>query len=227
MILCSGDVGPVRATKIAGIPWWPRGIPRPCCSREHKMAFCAQILLSDVPSLSTFGGALLSFHYCQECSLDGEMSFGNCSDANPRGCDVSIFERIDQSRPDELGAVTMPLIDPYSVSLEDCLEQPTFFDADDWPEDAVAELPEPAMEISGEKRVAEPNVEDCKIGGWPSWVQDLEYPPLDATDRLYFVAQLGYGTCERAPWGGGGFAYLFARLSDTAPPVGFAVIQDS
>ena len=40
------------------------------------MAFIAQIRLSDVPSCEQLTSHLYSFHYCNECTLTGDMSFG-------------------------------------------------------------------------------------------------------------------------------------------------------
>lgn len=41
------------------------------------MAFIAQILLADVPCVKVEEDALLSFHYCEKCTLAREMSNGS------------------------------------------------------------------------------------------------------------------------------------------------------
>ncbi len=72
-----GEPGPSVVSKIGGAPWWPRGMDRPRCPKYgHEMAFIAQILLADVPCVEVEEDALLSFHYCEECTLAGEMSIG-------------------------------------------------------------------------------------------------------------------------------------------------------
>jgi hypothetical protein len=119
------------------------------------------------------------------------------------------------------------MIDACSVSFEDCLETPTDEDIGEWPNEAVFKLPEPSLVVNGEKLEPAGNIDDCKVGGWPGWAQGAEYPPVEAPDRLHFIAQLDYRLCDRTAWGGGGYTYLFARFSANAPPVGFMVLQDT
>ena len=50
----------------------------------------------------------------------------------------------------------------------------------------------------------------CKVGGWPSWVQNPEWPECPKSGRMMFVAQLDWDLGRETSWGGGGYAYLFA-----------------
>ena len=59
------------------------------------------------------------------------------------------------------------------------------------------------------------NVDGLKVGGWPSWVQNAEWPQTDGGARMMFVAQLDYSLSPNVLWGGGGYAYLFV-----SPPGG-------
>jgi uncharacterized protein YwqG len=47
-----------------------------------------------------------------------------------------------------------------------------------------------------------------KVGGWPSWVQEPNWPHKSSDDWL-FLGQLDYHLGVDAPWSAGGYAYLF------------------
>src|SRR5688572_7449611 len=111
LVLTPGDAGAERATKIGGIPWWPRGESRPQCDRGHNLSFYMQIRLSDVPGWET-SEDLLSFHYCDECMYDGNPAIGwyppgteGMADlAHPEAADVRILSAVERST-DGIGMV--------------------------------------------------------------------------------------------------------------------------
>ncbi len=120
MLVKVGDPGCKPITKISGVPWWPADLPRPICGHGHSMSFMAQFRLSDIPRFESHRDTLVFFHYCQECSYDGNMSFGcNCVLSNTNGYDVSVISAIGKRRPDNLGTVAEVVIDPYSVRFRD------------------------------------------------------------------------------------------------------------
>src|SRR5262249_48684289 len=127
LVLTPGDPGPIPVTKISGTPWWPAGQPRPKCPNGHAMSFVAQVLLADVPSLEKFSDQLLSFHYCDECSKEGKMSFG-WRDPNHQGYDVTIHEVTAETSIDVLGLAAESIVDSYSVSFRDFEEVPGYAD---------------------------------------------------------------------------------------------------
>ena len=217
MILTSGDPGCAPITKISGVPWWPSDRPRPRCNHGHAMSFMAQFRLSDVPTFESYRDSLVSFHYCQECSYNGNMSFGwNCSQGNTKGYDVSVINAIGDKQADGLGTIAELVIDPQLVTFRDAMDAPGYQDTvnsldlpstpDDYPQgiDDFDENIYPAV-IHIAKR---------KVGGWPTWVQYPQPPETTAQERLHFIGQLDWWLCDRATWCAGGYAYLFLISSE-------------
>lgn len=223
VLLQTGDVGQKLVTKIGGAPWWPTGIRRPVCEHGHLMEFVVQIRLADLPEQPGDRG-LLSFHYCNQCSLDGKMSFGFNDYFNNRGYEVRVIERPEDEVPDGLGAVTPGTLPPSSVAFSNYLEVPS---ADDMPSDLSqgAALPENYYN-SGEEndyrglihRRAE------KLGGWPSWPQSATWPEQQGR-RMSFVVQIDAMLGRHTAWGGGGCAMVFISNSSSLPRTGELCIQ--
>jgi hypothetical protein len=215
MVLTSGDPGCLPITKISGIPWWPSDLPRPCCRHGHPMSFMAQFRLSDVPTFESYRDSLVSFHYCEQCCCDGNMSFGWKSDT-PNGYDVSVINAVGDKQADGLGTIGEVVIDPQSVTFRDAMDAPGYEDTmfslnlpsipDDYPQgaDDFDENIYPGL-IHIMKR---------KVGGWPSWVQWPEPPETSGQESLHFVGQLDWRLCDRASWCAGGYAYLFLISSE-------------
>ncbi len=207
MDLAAGDPGPMPVTKLAGVPWWPRGVDRPRCSVGHPMCFYAQVRLRDVPGLETGSDVLLSLHYCVVCMRDTRMSFG-FGDRENRGYAVTLF--------DDLSAVVdgLPSFEPEpmrasSVTLTRIVETPGLGDfgtlgegiPDDW---------WIGGDLSEDLGYGFKHVQRSKLGGWPTWAQDAERPECPACGELIFVAQLDWSPCGIDwPWSGGGYGYLF------------------
>jgi len=87
------------------------------------MNFVCQILLSDVFMPDMRANALLSFRYCNECTMCGRMSFG-CFDKHNSGYDLTIFCDIDKAQADMKGSLVPSLTKPYGVSFRDVEEVP-------------------------------------------------------------------------------------------------------
>jgi hypothetical protein len=113
--LTPGEPGAVPVTKISDEPWWPGGVPRPACDSADLMSFVAQFALADVPGLER--RFLASFHYCQQCALDGEMSFGWRGPRPGRGYNLTVFGISAATEPDAVGPVAPAMLLPHSVSL--------------------------------------------------------------------------------------------------------------
>jgi len=217
MIITSGDPGCVPITKISGVPWWPSDLPRPCCNHGHPMSFMTQFRLSDVPTFESYGDSLMSFHYCQQCSYDGNMSFGwNCSLGNTNGYNVSVINAISDKQADGLGTIAEVVIDPQTVEFHDAMDVPGYEDTvhslnlpstpDDYPQ-GTDDFDENIY--SGVVHIAK-----RKVGGWPTWVQYPEPPDTTAKEAIHFVGQLDWWLCGRATWCAGGYAYLFLISSE-------------
>jgi uncharacterized protein YwqG len=214
LVLTEGDAGAERVTKIGGAPWWPRGEPRPQCDRGHDLAFYMQILLSDVPGWEADDG-LLSFHYCDECMHDGNAAIGwsppeteGMEDvAHPEASDLRFFPA-DARSNDGMGVVTAAEIKAYGVALEDIEEIPGPGDLPesiDLPDDFFG-----GTDLDPERPEGFAFVARCKIGGWPAWDQDAQWPTCEHHGQMEFVAQIDHEVGADTYWGGGGHAFLFA-----------------
>ena len=240
-----GDPGPAPVTKLGGEPWWPKGTTRPICRRAgHPMAFIAQIRLSDVPGCEQLTSHLYSFHYCHECTLAGDMSFGWASHdqtsqpipfpsmiqrllnrlgispiptipswQDSQSYDTRIFSHVDEVAADELGAIADSPLTPQTLQTLRVSEVPT---PDDYPEN-VRDPRDPmdsSNQSSDDHEIGElVHLNSSKLGGWPSWVQDSQWPSGVNGAPMQFIAQLDSNIAEDSSWGGGGYAYLFADLS--------------
>ena len=98
------------------------------CKDGHNMSFIAQILLSYVPLPDMPENTLLSFHYCNECTMAGRMSWG-CNDAENRGYELSIIHDIDQREPDSFRLVEPSLTKSYNIIQLIALECQTSFES--------------------------------------------------------------------------------------------------
>lgn len=214
------------------------------------MAFIAQILLSDLPDDAALESRLMSFHYCQECMDEGDASYGWTPPSEPQpiplptigqsivnalgiaplpmmapwqdshSYDVAIFSHTQNTEPDGLGILAESPLRAGAMNFSDPI--PDYPASTDYPDDLANQLPEEFFLEESELDV----IEGSKLGGWPTWMQDAQYPPGRDGKAMQFVAQIDHtlGGLNCA-WGGGGCAYLFADLSDPKLPFGQLVIQ--
>jgi uncharacterized protein YwqG len=201
---------PLPVTKVAGEPWWPAGMSRPKCRHGHSMAFVAQILLSDVPLSDMPANALLSFHYCNECTMGGQMSFGFFDDEND-GYDLTILYDIDKADADMKGLSTPSITKSYDISFRDIEEVPGGLceDANIEHENFPEDYPQGKDDFDENVYPGLKHISNSKIGGWPSWVQYPEWPINEARERYIFLGQLDWWLFDGTPWCNGGYVYLF------------------
>lgn len=212
MVFESGDPGIEPITKISGIPWWPEDLRRPRCDRGHWMSFIAQIRLSDVPTFENQDDALVSFHYCQQCTYSGNTSFGwDCPLGNTESYKVSVITSIHARQPDQLGTVAEMVIDPMKVSFCDVMDAPSY-------EDTLNSLnlsscpvdyPQGADDFDKNIYPGVIHIANCKVGGWPSWVQSPNPPKTKTHERRLFLGQFDSRIGTQTAWCSGGYAYLF------------------
>jgi hypothetical protein len=184
------------------------------------MAFVFQVRLADLSELVADPG-LLSFHYCQECQWNAEMSYGWIDQRN-RGYDVSVLDPDADKGPDNRGIVAEPLFAGHTAVFEETYETPLF---EDWP----ATLSAGARRLR--RKQFSPNPEHplcsdgCKLGGWPAWDQSAEWPEYAPGERMLFIAQLDHRLGTQSGWGGGGHALLFVAPPGAPDRRGELVIQ--
>jgi hypothetical protein len=107
------EPGQTPVSKISGEPWWPKGVKRPRCERNHAMTFLWQVRLAEVPGLDTDSG-LVSFHYCLGCSKAGRPSFG-WAIPEVGAYDVTVFEPSQHQAVDEWGTLEPPVVEAFTV----------------------------------------------------------------------------------------------------------------
>lgn len=195
-------------TKVSGAPWWPRGVARPQCTGGHRMSFMLQVRLDDVPGLSETSSALASFHYCQQCSYEGKMSWGWDAGGGDSGYDVRVFRRTDGVDVDGLGVTGELVLPAHSVILRPVLEVPALEDLPFAWEELPKDYPAGKDDFDEDIYPGLKHISRSKVGGWPTWVQTPRWPDQDP-QGWRFLAQLDWALGERAPWAAGGYAYLF------------------
>ncbi len=213
MVFSFGDPGAVPVTKLGGAPWWPAGTERPICEHGHQMLFIAQIRLDEVPGIELERPpTLLSFHYCEQCMADGNMAFGWHDKGRQLRYRVSLFTELEKTPIDELGIV-----------VNDCSREepklPTFHDgvevmclSEIWEEFPGRDVPD-LQNIFNEER--------SKLGGWPYWWHEPEYPEDELGNPMQFVAQLHLEDCPDRAWACGS-AYLYvSEFTEDEPEAEF------
>lgn len=215
-LVSEGGFEPLPVPQIAGQPWWPEGIARPKCKNGHNMNFIVQIFLSDVPLPDMPASALLSFHYCDECTMEGKMSWG-WNDTENRGYDLSIFYDVGQRKPDSLGLVASSLTKTYRISFRDLEEVPNDEeDAHINHVDLPKDYPQGRCDFDENIYPGLKHIAKSKIGGWPTWAQYPQWPTNDVGEKFLFLGQLDWKLFEGTPWCLGGYAYLFITKDDNA-----------
>ncbi len=202
LLLQLGDLGAVPVTMIGGVPWWPGGVDRPKCSFGHFMSFVCQVRLCDVPGFAANDPGLLSFHYCQKCTEEGHGSNGWINNDDPveaTGYDVRIFEECEKVHPDGQGILAVDFMKPRRVTFVDWVEIPSYTDFMETPtmQPLLAQVEDEFINIDKNDIAKKPanqqgfaHVYASKLGGWPSWVQNPEWPEDDDAERLKLVIQL-------------------------------------
>lgn len=211
-----GDVGPKPVTKFSGSPWWPAGTKRPQCVNGHLMAFIAQVRIDEVPGFDQ-PPTLLSFHYCEECALGGNMAWGWSDKGKQERYRITTFIDLECD-VDNLGIVAPAPIAAQLVSSQGATDGMNIFDI--W-----RRFPSTAK--PGGLRTVLPllaHEDRAKLGGWPSWAQETQRPKDDMDNKMDFVAQLDGPVSRGCAWETG-YAYLFATNYPDEPSEGELVIQ--
>ncbi|WP_197528875.1 DUF1963 domain-containing protein [Aeoliella mucimassa] len=205
----SGDLGAIATTKVGGTPWWPSNVDRPKCVDGHLMSFVMQIRVDEVPGFDQ-PPTLLSFHYCDSCTLEGKMPFGWTDQGHQLRYSVQLFSDLE-CVPDGLQVVAESRAPVAKVQRLDGSETLNLFDI--WETFPATQSQDFEMDDS----ILGLNEECSKLGGWPSWYQNPEYPEDDDGSVMSFVGQLCGSESAKNAWGCGA-VYLFVSEYDEDEP---------
>ncbi|PIE31879.1 hypothetical protein CSA56_17190 [candidate division KSB3 bacterium] len=196
-----GD-GDSNASKFAGTPWllqdeqWPR-----CQHCDEPMPLFLQLNLEALPEAlqKTFGSGLLQFFYCTSTEPHCETE---CRAFFPfsKSQLVRVIHPDSQHSPIENPDIPLSFPPKQIVSWDELDDYPNGEEAEMLGVDLVGS----SWEILAERGF--PRAGD-KLGGWPHWVQGIEYPScpicgeqmrlifqLDSNDHLpYMFGDLGCG----------------------------------
>jgi hypothetical protein len=173
-----------------------------------------QINTKDIPWFANW--KMISFHYCQECAFDWEMSWGYLDELWENKYNISVFNNFELLESDDLGIVSnfQPVPDLW-VELLSFVDVPSYEDKsefcdeniEDWDVlDAFSEARDyfyEGINCPDERLIKYKHYTESKIGWYPTWWQLPEYP----NKNMKFIAQIGGGigdTCW-CTW----TAYLF------------------
>ncbi len=186
-----------------------------------------QIAAKDVPGLSSQPQeSLIVFHYCNQCSPFGWPYDDTYS--LPGSYDVRLFQNVNNYPVDSFGILTESPLAASEVKLSEVTEIPG---SQDLPieigELAGDDYPCFSDDFSDDVFPGLKHVQRSKIGGWPSWVQNNDWPLDRNGEKMCFLCQIDYEHGKNTLWGGGGYAYLFIENMELENPAGEMVIQDT
>ncbi|MGB3510656.1 MAG: DUF1963 domain-containing protein [Microcoleaceae cyanobacterium] len=182
-ITIDGD-GDLTASKFAGKPWLGKNEEWPKCPHcQNPLQFFLQLNLNQLPESlkNEFGSGILQMFYCinVDTVCDADYEYEPFSDAH--------FLRVIQPEG-EAQDVEIP-------------ETPEFFPPklivdwqklDDYPKyDEAAEL-DVELDLDSDKLLRNKfPLPGDKLGGWPDWIQNIEYPNCPTcAERMRLVFQV-------------------------------------
>ncbi len=207
------EQGALTATKFGGRPWLAEGEEWPVCPNcEQPMQLFAQLNLDELPEgvPTAYGSGLVQFFYCMSsdplCEVDCEAFFPFA--------DSVVARHI----PDATGPANDAAHGPQDIFPERVVTgwEPVE-DYPNWEEltwNLGVEIDEDEFDFDAyyDTDNARPRGGD-KLGGWPDWVQSVEYPDcpecgermelllqVDSEDNVpHMFGDLGCGHLTRCP----------------------------
>lgn len=186
--------GPPGASKVAGTPWIPAGEARPVCPNcGRPIQLFLQLDTATFPEAvrQTAGDGLIQLFYCTSrephCELDCEAFF-------PFSDSVVARLVVPEGSPEaDLAPVVAPFPPRRIVGWEPVADGPN-------PEEAESHLGVELTEAQRESAWASGvPLERDKLGGWPAWVQGVEYPDCPRCGAMMrLVFQLD--SDDHLPW---------------------------
>jgi uncharacterized protein YwqG len=217
--------GEATASKFSGMPWLAEDEPYPCCRNcQTPMPLLLQLNLADLPAELTgkFGSGLLQLFYCT----------GNYCDGGWEPFSGSKLVRLVQpsDRTQSLSAGSYPTFPAKTIvgwtpfddypNSEEHDELGLIFNYDFSAQTLQIQCPSVGLETEALPMEEAPEAEEVasaatgdKLGGYPDWVQGIEYPDcpecnrrmelvfqLDSEDHLPFMfGDMGCGHITQCP----------------------------
>lgn len=184
-VVVDGD-GDLQASKFAGTPWLRQGEEWPRCPNCHQpIQLFLQLNLAQLPEAvhNEFGSGLLQLFYCKSeepmCDVDCQAFFPFAKSVFVRLC-VPAGEA--QRRP--AAEVREPFAPKLIIDWREEDDYPDYTES----KELGIELDEAEWQAMWEGGFPRPG---DKLGGWPHWVQDVEYPKCPVcAERMRLVFQI-------------------------------------
>jgi uncharacterized protein YwqG len=200
-IVQEGDGG-LTASKFAGKPWLGANEQWPICPNCNKpMQLFLQLNLDELPEslVGKFGTGLLQFFYCTSIERHCES---NCNGWEPFA-EIKCLRIVQPSnRPAEVEIPQIENLFPAKLIIgwEEIDDYPSWYECDIILDDEESEI----LSYHGIPEQAD------KLAGWPSWVQDVEYPncPTCSKQMNQFIFQIESEDNLPYMWGDAGAGYL-------------------
>ncbi|SEG48823.1 Ankyrin repeat [Thermomonospora echinospora] len=178
---------------FGGLPWLRQGEEWPCCARcQAPLTFVVQVDLGRTPKAAReiFGEGLLQLFHCTTCMPSAVTDIRQVRVIDPAGTAVP------DAVPDKAEIFPARPIVGWGHAVKDY----PYRDGDE-----SVLLPE---ERGAAFRL---NRQGDKLGGWPNWVQDANYPtcPQGAPHRMtQLVLQICSGEGVPHTWGDNGLGFV-------------------
>lgn len=221
--MTNDEDGPVAASKFAGTPWLAQDETWPACGNCHApMPLLLQLNLNAFPTTAAkaYGSGLLQVFYCTECSDYEPFSPAHLVRiVTPHGePQHALPQEVIDTFPPKTIVEWQEFVDSPDGEEHEELGLIYTYDWDAKPSLTRIECPELSLMIDDieDENMAESISEAAsgdKLGGWPNWVQGIEYPDcptcqsrmgllfqLDSEDNLPIMfGDVGTGHITQCP----------------------------
>lgn len=179
------EQGPPAASRFGGAPWLAEGEDWPICPNcEEPLTHFLQLDIRDLPEplQARYGTGLIQLFYCTN---DEEMCEVECEAYFPFS-EAVLARRVDPAVPGRAGV--LPVREKHRDFAPKRItgwqqiadELPGSDECRDWLEQQGIGISRPELEALWD---LEPNEMGDKVGGWPHWVQNVEYPECPQCQR--------------------------------------------
>lgn len=201
MMCCTKKDKRGTMSKLGGMPWMKAGDEWPTCTLcETQMAFLAQINFAETPQLqqaSNRNNGLLQVWMCEADDCDTYEAFSGA-------------HHIRIVRPGDFAKLDLTSTPPDGVGLKDAQFVAKWTRRPELPNSE--ELGDRGIEVADG---ADEWLQDLprngeKVGGWPGWVQGVEYPDCEECGEPMknVLLQLEAGTIDGFDFGDCGTAHV-------------------
>lgn len=208
--LADGDGGP-RDPKLGGLAFVPAGERWPTCpSCAQPLALALQLDLDRLPEGAAFGGGLLQVFYCNSFAPNCQVETEAWAAGPGRSKLVRVIPVVGEPAVATAPELPQPLAARRIVGFDARDDYPCYAEASDRLEvdwDAWQEMLERAgLDEDGYgERVL---LHGDKLGGWPTWAQDPDYPRCAICDERMKRLVFQLRTVDGLDFVGDGWAYV-------------------